>query len=484
MLKRLALFGMVFMVLLLQMLPLSAQSQGIESEIFVTDPWGGRIETGARAIVGTSEIWIPADIVKWYTDDEFIINLIEKRVYVTIHTPKFQLETIKLDKLLNLGTTLSFPLKMIDGKPYVNMYRVDSLLGLKVVFHGKDQMLEIIPAFGQEREVPQINRSREPFATAGKINLVWDHVSNDSPNLAIERSIKGLDVISPTWFAVVNEEGLVFNKADSKYVADAHSKNYKVWALLSNSFDRELTKKILASDQAQENIIKQMVTYVSVYDLDGINVDFENIYDSDKDRFTAFIRKLGTALKEQNVVLSVDVTTPSRASFWSLCYDRKELALIADYIMVMTYDEHWRLSPISGSVASIGWVEKGLKATLAEVPEKKLLLGIPLYTREWEETTNDKGEISVKSRALSMAQADKQIADNQASVIWLEDKGQHYAEYTKDNKRYRIWLEDVTSIKLKAKLVHKYGLAGTALWRKGFEKEEIWDVLQDTIKKH
>ena len=482
--KRLAFLGILFMVLLLQILPLAAQSRGVESEIFVTDPWGGRMETGARAIVGTSEIWIPADTVKWYTDHEFSINLIEKRVYVTILSPKFRLETIKLDKLLDRGITLTFPLKIIDGKPYMNMYRVDSLLGLKVVFHEKDQTLEMIPAFGQEPVVSQINTSRELFATEGKINLAWDHVSSDSRNLAIERSINGLDVISPTWFAVVNEEGFVLNKADSKYVADAHSKNYKVWALLSNSFDRELTKKILASDQAQENVIKQMVTYVSVYDLDGINVDFENVYDSDKDRFTAFIRKLGAALKEQQVVLSVDVTTPSKASFWSLCYDRKELARVADYIMVMTYDEHWRLSPISGSVASIGWVEKGLKATLAEVPGKKLLLGIPLYTREWEETTNDKGEVSVQSRALSMTQADKQIADNQASVIWLEDKGQYYAEYTKDNKRYRIWLEDATSIKLKAGLVHKYGLAGTALWRKGFEKEEIWDVLRETVKKY
>lgn len=452
-----------------------------EKEIIVTDPWGGRVETGARAYIAQGEIWIPSDIVKWYTDAEVAISR-EQQILLTFPAPKFRLETSHLDQLVNQGVSLSFPYKLINGKPYLNAFYLEGLLGVSLVTHANEGIVELITAYGLNDRQVQINTPRKPKQFTGKLNLVWDHVSGVSRNVAAEQNIRGLDVISPTWFAIVNEDGLVLNKAEGKYVADAHAKQYQVWALLSNSFDKDLTRKILASEKVQENIIKQIVTYASIYNLDGINIDFENMYDSDKDRYTAFVRKLGAALREQNVVLSVDVTVPSKASFWSLCYDRKALGEVADYIMVMAYDEHSRMSPVSGSVASLDWVEKGIVAMLTEVPKEKLLLGIPFYTREWEETITPEGKINVQSRSLSMSQADKKIVDNQAVITWLEDKRQHYTEYYKDGKRYRIWLEDKASINQRISLVHKHGLAGTAAWRKDFEKDEIWKVLQDGLK--
>ena len=482
MFKRMTVAVIMLTVLALGLSVNQAAAKGAEYEIFVSDSWGGRNETGGQAIVAPGEILISAEIIKWYTDEELTVNVPEKRAEILISSPRFKLETARLDGLIQHGVTLNFPLRLIEGKPYLNVHKLDQILGLTVIAHPQEQTVEIRLPYGQ-KVLPQINKTRIKAPPLYPFNVVWDHVTGEQRDLAVEKQLSGLHVISPTWFAVVNEAGLVLNNANRKYVDDAHSKNYQVWALVSNSFNKDLTKKILADEQAQANIIKQLVTYVSMYNLDGINVDFENIYDDDKDRLTAFLTKLGAALKEQNVVFSIDVTVPSKSSFWSLCYDRQALGRIADYIMVMTYDEHWRLSPISGSTASLPWVEKGVTAMLAEVPKAKLLLGIPFYTREWEETITEEGKVSVKSQALSMEQADKRISDNHASVTWLDDKGQHYVEYEKNGKRYRIWLEDKDSIELKARLVAKYGLAGTASWRKGFEKEEIWNVLLATAKK-
>ena len=89
--------------------------------------------------------------------------------------------------------------------------------------------------------------------------------------------MKGLDIISPTWFQLQNSKGDLMNRAYSGYVKWAHEKGYKVWALLSNDFqDAEMTSKFLKDDKAIENFTRQILAYASLYNLDGINIDFEN----------------------------------------------------------------------------------------------------------------------------------------------------------------------------------------------------------------
>ena len=155
--------------------------------------------------------------------------------------------------------------------------------------------------------------------------------------------------------------------------------------------------------ELREKVINQILVYAGLYNLDGINIDFENINIKDRDMLTQFIRELAPIMKEQGLVLSMDITVKSLSENWSLCYDRQELAKAVDYLALMAYDEHWGSSPVSGSVASIGWVEKGIVQLLElGVPPQKILLGIPFYTREWLEKVLEDGRLEVKSKALSM----------------------------------------------------------------------------------
>ena len=199
---------------------------------------------------------------------------------------------------------------------------------------------------------------------------------------------------------------------------------------------------------------------------------------------TQFIRELAPIMKEQGLVLSMDITVKSLSENWSLCYDRQELAKAVDYLALMAYDEHWGSSPVSGSVASIGWVEKGIVQLLElGVPPQKILLGIPFYTREWQEKVLEDGRLEVKSKALSMDSVKTRIKENDAKITWQQEIGQNFMSYTKNGYTYKIWIEDEKSIALKSSLVKNYDLAGTAAWRKGFEEPQIWDVLHDTLDK-
>lgn len=339
---------------------------------------------------------------------------------------------------------------------------------------------------------PTISESPKPEQKApwrpekGRINMVWEAMYGGRPDLSKINKIEGLDVISPTWFQVANEYGELINRSDSVFVDWAHNNGYKVWALFNNDFgDPTKTKAFLNNTDARDNVIRKLLIYASLYKLDGINIDFENINKEDRDALTQFVRELTPLLKEQGLVVSMDVGVPDGSDNWSKCYDRKALGQIVDYIAVMTYDQHWSNCPEAGSVAQFAWVEKYVRKTLEEVPADKLLVGLPFYTRLWKEEALEDGKIKVTNpspKVLTMDQAKKLVMENNAEVQWDETSGQFYTEYSKDGGKYRIWLEDANSINLKSSLVLKYKLAGVASWKRTDETPDIWKVLDENLK--
>ena len=481
-----------FLVLLLLALPGCTKAAPVLTEADFADPYvpltirqsdGTVVDTALSAYVRRHEVLVPLAAVTDYLNRDYLVAADGAGLTVTVAAPKFALETPRLTELIKDGVDFRVNAVPVFGSPHINLRGLEKLLGITIGRSDDGKRLVVAQIADSTNAVgvaaPGLRKLRQPFQPTGKISLVWDHVLGEPADLAQEEKIPGLTVISPTWFAVTDNRGTVASKADWKYVQDAHDKGYKVWPLISNSFDPDLTKEFLADDAAQDRTVRQLLLFTALYDLDGINIDFENVYDDDKDRLTAFVAKLADRLREQRVVVSLDATVPSGVPMWSNCYDRAALAKLVDYYMVMTYDEHWRTSPVAGSVASIGWVERGIVNTLQSVPKEKLLMGVPFYTREWRESDNDR----VRSSTLWMADVDIRVARYNLKPQWLSAAGQHYIEYGDGAYRYKVWIEDEKSLALKAELAKKYDLAGVAAWRKGFEKPGIWNAVHLALGK-
>ncbi len=344
--------------------------------------------------------------------------------------------------------------------------------------------IEAIPT--KQKVVEPVGEVWKP--TDGKINLVWDLVTNveSSVNPARLKIEKGLDVMSPTWFEIADENGNIKNIANKVYVDWAHNHGYKVWALFGNkfegNFDSEMTHKVLTNSEARENMIKQLLALTAMYDLDGINIDIENMKQQDSEYYLQFIREITPFLRQQGVIVSVDVTVPENFSQY---YQRDEVAKIVDYMIIMAYDEHWATSPESGSVASLSWVKRGIENSLNEpIPAEKLILGIPYYCRLWIETPNESGGVDIKRPVptYGMDGVQKLLNTENVTPTWDEDAGQYYAEYQKENSIYKIWVEDERSIEEKLKLVNQYDLAGIGGWQRMFTSDAVWDTLYKNLK--
>ena len=308
------------------------------------------------------------------------------------------------------------------------------------------------------------------------VNMVWHQVTSTDANSYFADAVQnmtGVNVISPTWFSVSDNDGNVSSLASGEYVMQAHEKGLKVWGLIDNFSENMSTTTVLSKTSSRQNLENQLVTYALKSGLDGINIDFESLSEDVGIHFLQFLRELSIQCHENNLVLSVDNPVPED---FTSHYDRTEQGKVVDYVIIMGYDEHY-VGSDAGSVASLPWVEQGVKDTLAEVPAKRTILAIPFYTRLWK--TTDGGALT--SEAIGMDQAQQVISENGAETYWDKTTSQNYGTYEGDGATYQIWLEDAQSVAEKVKLISKYELAGVAEWKLGFENSGIWSVITENL---
>lgn len=308
------------------------------------------------------------------------------------------------------------------------------------------------------------------------VNMVWHQVTSTDANSYFADAVQnmtGVNVISPTWFSVSDNDGNVSSLASGEYVMQAHEKGLKVWGLVDNFSENMSTTTVLSKTSSRQNLENQLVTYAMKSGLDGINIDFESLSEDVGIHFLQFLRELSIQCHENNLVLSVDNPVPED---FTSHYDRTEQGKVVDYVIIMGYDEHY-VGSDAGSVASLSWVEQGVKDTLAEVPAKRTILAIPFYTRLWK--TTDGGALT--SEAIGMDQAQQVISENGAETYWDKTTSQNYGTYEGDGATYQIWLEDAQSVAEKVKLISKYELAGVAEWKLGFENSGIWSVITENL---
>ena len=312
-----------------------------------------------------------------------------------------------------------------------------------------------------------------------KINMAWHQVTSPEGNATLAQMLantQGLNTISPTWFSVIDNSGTISSLASVDYVNQAHGMGLEVWALIDNFNQNADTLTFLSDTQARANIINQLMAQADAVGLDGINLDFETITEEQAPHYVQFIRELSIACRLRGLVLSIDNPVPMP---YTQHYNRKEQGIVADYVIVMGYDEHHSNDTEAGSVASLEFVRNGILDTLKEVPAEKTINAVPFYTRVWIEPF---GGGNLTSEVLGMDGASNYIAEKGMDVYWDETAGQNIAILEGDDGMYTIWVEDEQSMAEKMKLVQENQLAGVAEWKLGFERSSIWPVISQYLQ--
>lgn len=319
------------------------------------------------------------------------------------------------------------------------------------------------------------------------INFLWHPVYSQAANSEISTilsSTKGVDVVSPSWFKLKDNNGNISSYASSDYVTYCHNHNVEVWGMVKNldleSSDIDVNY-ILTHTSTRQNLVNQIVSQALQYNLDGINIDFEQLSESKiGDAYIQFLRELSIKCENNDIILSTAVYTPAA---YNSVYKYGEQTDFVDYICLMAYDQHYGQASGEGSVASLDWVEEGVANTLEEgVPADQLILGMPFYTKLWKLTpTSDDNAVDVSYiigfENLGLTSSKKWMNNNITTPVWLEESGQYYGEVVKNGITYKMWLEDEKSIEQKLILMQEYKLAGAAFWSSDLDNTSIWDVI-------
>lgn len=443
---------------------------------------GSDKEIYAHAIEKDGQVYLPISEMKDVYDVE--IRNIEKTKVVTMDSLDREQKKAIVTSNLSVKSSTNFLTRTVDRiKKGDSVIIISSDKGYTKIRTEKGK-IGYIKSKKVANEITVREEMKEEKQIEGKVNLVWDYYSNvgSAPDRS-GTSIDGVNVVSPAFFYLDDDGNLKDNIGEKgeNYIDWAHDNGYKVWPMVSNAeAGLTLTSKIMNSYTKRQKLIEDIVDKCVEYKLDGINVDFENMKQEDKDLYSRFIIELTPRLKEMGLVTSVDVTAPDGGETWSMCFDRHVIGDVADYIIFMAYDEYGVSSTKPGTTAGYDWVKLSLNKFLQteEIESNKIILGIPFYTRVW--TTDPSGKST--SKTVSMKKTESVIPDG-TQKQWNDDLKQNYVEYTDGNNKKQIWIEDIDSIKSKISLITENNLGGVASWQKDMELDEIWNVLKEEINK-
>lgn len=314
-----------------------------------------------------------------------------------------------------------------------------------------------------------------------KINLGFHQVFQQEENRLEElvSASSTLNVVAPTWFRIKDNEGGIASLANTGYVEKAHALGLEVWAVVTdvdskNLYDLDVDcYSLFVSSENRARLINALLEQCLTYGIDGINIDLEGIKKDAGPHFVQFLRELSIQTRANNIVLSVDNFVPTE---YTAHYNRAEQGLVADYIIVMGYDEHYAGGGVAGSVASIGFVESGIANTKAVVPKEKIINAIPFYTRVWE---INGGNLS--GAILTMRMQQDWVNRAGSAPVWDDETCQNYVTYEKDGITYQCWLEDVESIQVKLNVMEAQEIAGVAAWKLGIEDKAVWEAIDNYV---
>ena len=332
-------------------------------------------------------------------------------------------------------------------------------------------------------DVIQPNQTlRLPVMASEVVNLGYMYFNTSNYTDLVNQTAHSVNTLSPSYFDINVDGSLKINSTINRsYIDSMHQQGIRIVPFLSNHWNREAGRAMLAN---KEQAAQQIADAVALYNLDGVNVDIENVTNVDRDDYTEFVRLLREKIPAtKEVSVAVAANPNGWTAGWHGSYDYTNLAKYADYLMIMSYDESYP-GGVAGPVASAPWVERSIQYAIdQDVAPDKIVMGISHFGRYWIEGQSYGGF------GISNWQVDELVKKYNGEVVWDEKSQTPKAVITieaGDPKSviggttlapgtYTIWFDNNESIQEKLSLVEEYGLRGVGNWSIGQESETVWN---------
>lgn len=469
--------------LLLYSNPTDTFRVNLGSSTVTSDGTGAAQDMGyVIAYVENDTVYVAADYVKQYVNYSY--DVYDMHIQVYTRWGERQLADIAKDTAVRTKGGVKSPIleDLVKGDTVEVLEEMENWSKVKtadsVIGYVENKRLTNSRT---ESETPVTDVAVPEFTSKtmeNKISLGWHAIGAAAGNdtlYSMVQGTKGMNVIAPTWFSLNDNEGNFRDFSSSSYVTQAHNMGLQVWGVLDDfNYNNEKgggidVYSILSSTTKRQHLVDGITKAALACGMDGINLDFERVSTEAGVHYVQFLRELSIACRNNDLMFSIDNYVP----FHFNDYYRLDIqGEVADYVIIMGYDEHWHGSGDPGSVASIDYVSNGLDKTLEEVPANKVVNALPLYTIVWKIDGS-----TVTDEYLTLNNMDAFLSRINAEKVWDEETCQNYLEWTSGSATYRVWLEDLESIRVKLNVMANKQIGGVAVWRLGYGTSNIWELL-------
>jgi spore germination protein YaaH len=295
---------------------------------------------------------------------------------------------------------------------------------------------------------------------------------------SFKQHVELIDYVSFFWYYLKPDGSIA--RYSSNAVEDwaavefARSKRVKTFALVANlpeekgvDWEWRRVDRIISDPARRRQHVEDLVKLAERFD--GINIDYEELQESQTKNMGKLVQELGAALHEKGKILRVPVYARESKKI-TFGHDWKAIAESGDQLGIMTYNEHYDGGE-PGPIASIPWVRKSIEFAIEiGVPRDKIFMGVPLYGIDWPK---DGG----KGRGVEYDEVAKIITDYDAAPHYDQTSESPHLDYAENGNERIIWFENGKSIEAKVKLARELGIGGVALWRLGREDPAVWNAL-------
>lgn len=368
---------------------------------------------------------------------------------------------------------------------------------MKILLHSHARLMLVLPlivssaaacaATGRADLAPKSAPAALRLRISRKRPLRLYYYVDDAQGFAsLQEHAREIDVLAPQSFWI-DPQGSVRGALPARIEPIIRRSGLPVMPLVFNrEFNRATVQTVLRSAAARRRAMIDIARLARLDSVVGVQIDFENIDPADRERYSSFVRQLAATLHREGKLLSVALV-PRFSSFpsgahssvhasktaqgaWAAAFDYRALGRAADFVTVMAYDHSGREDP-PGPIAGLNWVNRALAYATSQIPSCKILLGIPLYGREW---INAAGKYD--TRSVTFSDVHRILTQYGIEPLWDAQWQEPWFRYRAAGTLRTIYYENRRSLRGELELISRYHLRGYAAWRMGDEDPAFWTV--------
>ncbi|GGC78304.1 germination protein [Thalassobacillus devorans] len=293
--------------------------------------------------------------------------------------------------------------------------------------------------------------------------------------------------LSPFTYSI-REDGTITEMREILVLEAARATGVAPLLVLTNfrdrSFDSDIAATILRSPELKETLITNIIETMEEKGYTGLNIDFEYVYPEDRENYNDFLRRTVARLRPAGYTVSTALAPKESADQAGLLYEAHDYAAhgeILDFVVIMTYEWGWAGGE-PWAIAPINKVRDVLDYAVTEIPPAKIMMGIPLYGRDWKIPWQQ----GTFARTVSPKEAVQLAARYGVNIQYDEEYQSPFFRYVDaSGQEHEVWFEDARSMQAKYETIKEYGLRGGSYWVLGSPFPQNWPVLRNnfTIEK-